>query len=92
MNGKQVARTLLVAAGVLVAGCGGTEVEQESSPAMTTREDGIICSDHSMYDRWIYYSDSTYTVAVGQRSCECYDVVSWGRTTEFYLNFSGSCE
>lgn len=92
MAGKRVARSLLLVAGMLLAGCGGAEVEAEQSPSLETREDQIICDDYTTYNKWIYYSDATMTVRVGERSCECYGPSIWGYSTPFYRNISGSCE
>lgn len=89
--GKHIARGLLLAAGVLMAGCGGVESAEESSPALTTREDQILCTDPSSYYVLQYYSDNTYTVMVGERSCDCLGPVTWGSTSLYYRQDSGSC-
>jgi len=92
MTEKHVARDLPLVAAMLLAGCGGVEVEAEQSSSLETREDRIICDGYTTYDQWRYYSDATLTSLVGERSCECHGPNTWGRSTAFYRHFSGSCE
>jgi hypothetical protein len=91
MTGKHVARGLLLAAGMLLAGCGGIEVAEEQSPSLETREDRFICNEVGTYHKWIYYDDAAMTVAVGERLCDCDGPSSWGRSTAFYREVSGDC-
>ncbi|HEY0092864.1 MAG TPA: hypothetical protein VGB96_01010 [Archangium sp.] len=78
---------------MLLAGCGGVEVEAEDASSLETREDRIICDDPTTYYRKIYYNDANLTPpSVGAWGCECYGFQSSGRSTAFFREVSGSCE
>ncbi|MCP3168108.1 hypothetical protein [Myxococcus qinghaiensis] len=83
----------LLAAGLLMVGCGGVEpaMEEEQS-SLDTRADALPFCGNQSY--WIdYYSDATLTKWVGYMSCECYET-AWisGRRTSFAVtDFSSTC-
>jgi hypothetical protein len=91
MTGKHAARGLLLAVGMLLAGCGGTEVAEAPAPSLETREDRFVCNEVGTYHIWNYYADAAMTVVVGQRICDCDGPSSWGRSTAFSYEVTGDC-
>jgi hypothetical protein len=59
----------LLAAGFL-AGCGGVEGDglEPEAPILASREDRLLCITQYTV---VYYSDATYTTAVGSERCWC---------------------
>ncbi len=85
MRTRSILAGLTLAAGLLSAGCGGTEVEQDAQAPLSEQQDAIYACDGR--NRWLlhYYSDSTYEFIVGGWSCNCGPQSStWGRTTRWY--------
>lgn|GEM_PF-1200189 len=83
----------LLAAGLLMMGCGGVEpaMEEEQS-SLDTREDALPFCGNQSY--WIdYYSDATLTNWVGYISCTCNRTARIsGRQTSFAVtDFSTTC-
>lgn len=92
MTGNHIARSLLLAAGLLFAGCGGADIaDSENGPSLATREDRIVC-DGTFIWRKFYYSDASYSVVVGERSCDCYGSLNWGQTSAFRRDENGTCD
>ena len=90
MQARHVIGSALLVAGMLMAGCGGTEMEQVEQDNLATSEDAIKDCTGQNYE-FIYYSDATKTTVVGERSCDCSIWVRWGTTTAYYDAWSGVC-
>lgn len=92
MTGMRIARGMLLVAGLMFAGCGGTEagtLEEES--ALETREDRLDCRNGGFNFRWIYYSDASYSTVIGERICDCLGPYSWGKSSQFVIEHPGTC-
>lgn len=92
MTGKHIARSLLLAAGMLLAGCGGADIaDSEDGPSLASREDRIDCDGTFVWRRF-YYSDASYSQMVGERSCDCLGALAWGQISAFRLHEHGTCD
>ncbi|AKJ07197.1 Hypothetical protein AA314_08823 [Archangium gephyra] len=73
----------------LLAGCGGV-ADAEEQP-FATREDELPYCDGAY--TVIYYSDASYTTAVGHADCSCGNTLRvFGQKTEYALYSLISCD
>ncbi|PTL74954.1 hypothetical protein [Vitiosangium sp. GDMCC 1.1324] len=72
MQSKATIGALVLASGLLTAGCGGVDTSQDEQSSLSTREDALPSCDGQSYHR-VYYSDSTYTTEIGGWYCFCGD-------------------
>lgn len=92
MTGKHIARSLMLAAGMLFAGCGGPDiVDSKDEQSLETREDEIKC-DRTFISKTYYFSDATYSKLVGEFGCDCVGALNWGVTSAFSEKHTGTCE
>ncbi len=81
----------LLAAGLLLAGCGGGAPVDEEQDALVSREDEAPNCEGLSYET-NYYSDATYTTLVGSRGCDCGYFFYWGKTSSFRQHYDyGGC-
>jgi hypothetical protein len=86
---------VVFAAGLFLAGCGGTEAQTNSSGAPEAATEsgltGVQCTNKQWKD--IFWSDATFTTQVGTMTCTCFgpEVVT-GVTSNFVtLAFEKNC-
>ncbi|MFY2560970.1 hypothetical protein ACN469_25435 [Corallococcus terminator] len=80
----------LLAAGLMMVGCGGPVVEDTEAQDLTSYEAPLPNCDGLNYE-YTYYSDATYTTVVGGRGCDCSFWSAWGKITAFREYVSGTC-
>ncbi len=76
MQMKTVMGGVLLAAGLLSAGCGGTPVDATEQSPLSTREDALpACNGEAFY--YDYYKDAALTQYAGSGWCDCGDSTMW---------------
>ena len=91
MQARNLIGSGLLVVGMLLAGCGGTPVDEATQVQdIGVREDAIPDCTGKDYE-YTYYSDATKTTVIGGRGCSCEAWFSWGRTSSFYDYYSGTC-
>jgi hypothetical protein len=90
MQTRKLIGSALLAAGMLMVGCGGATIETIEQDHLATSEDAAKDCSGQNYE-FTYYSDATKTTVVGERSCDCSNWVRWGTTTAYYDLWSGTC-
>lgn len=91
MQARMLVGSALLAAGMLLSGCGGAAPVEEAQDALVSREDEAPNCNGLSYETF-YYSDASHTTQVGGRGCECGYFYSWGRTSSFSQHFDyGGC-
>ena len=90
MKARNFVASALLAAGMLMAGCGGAGVEASEPADLTSREDALPDCTGQDYE-YTYYSDPAKLNVVGGRGCSCGAWFRWGTTTAYYDYYSGTC-
>jgi hypothetical protein len=90
MQARNLIGSGLLAVGMLLAGCGGTPVDETQVDDLGVREDAIPDCSGQDYE-YTYYSDAAKTTVIGSRGCSCGVWGSWGRTSSYYDYYSGTC-
>ncbi|AGC43774.1 hypothetical protein MYSTI_02458 [Myxococcus stipitatus DSM 14675] len=80
----------LLAAGLVMVGCGGPVEEGLEGQELTSQEEALPNCNGLNYE-YTYYSDATYTTVVGVRGCDCSYWAAWGKITSFREYVSGTC-
>ncbi|MCP3060173.1 hypothetical protein LXT21_15420 [Myxococcus sp. K38C18041901] len=83
-------RGALLAAGLMMVGCGGPVVEDAEAQDLTSREDAAP-NCNGVYYEHTYYRDDTYTTIVGSRACDCSFYSGFGRISAFVESYYGTC-
>jgi hypothetical protein len=91
---KPIISAVLLAAGALSAGCGGTEADMEAQSNLQSREDEqtVWCTNKAWEVR--FYSDPALTLHVGTIRCACYQAQfrSGDTSTPYYkLMYERTC-
>ncbi|MFP2926680.1 hypothetical protein ACLESO_16025 [Pyxidicoccus sp. 3LG] len=90
MQARNFIASTLVAAGMMLAGCGGVEPETGEPVDLATSEDALPDCTGQDY-AYTYYSDPGKTNMVGERGCSCGYWFQWGTRTSNYDFYSGTC-
>ncbi|WP_233277928.1 hypothetical protein [Myxococcus stipitatus] len=73
---------MLFAVGLMLAGCGGSPVDDVEAQDLGTREDRVPdCSGSTTGT--LYYSDATYRYWVGYSGCGCGRWTQWGSSSAY---------
>ncbi|PTL83051.1 hypothetical protein [Vitiosangium sp. GDMCC 1.1324] len=92
MRAKRITGALLLAAGLLSSGCGGTAVETDAQGGKASREDAIWLCDGSMGYRIDYYDDAALTQWAGMYDCTCDGSLYFeGRRTRYQDSNTWQC-
>ena len=85
MQAKKLISGVMLAAGLLAAGCGGTEADMamEEEANLSTREDAVIwCSDKNW--RVNFYAEPELITLVGYIQCRCWQPrIDSGTVTQY---------
>lgn len=73
----------LIAGLVMAVGAYGSELPQESGSIAITPMMG------SVETHWVYFSDATFSVVVGERGYDCYSTFAWGVRTNYVVDMGG---
>ncbi|HZI11190.1 MAG TPA: hypothetical protein VE153_12440 [Myxococcus sp.] len=92
MQARSLVGSALLAAGMLLAGCGGAApVAEEPQEQLVSQEEALPDCTGKNYENE-YYSDASYTTLIGSRGCSCGAYFSWGRTSTYRLYYDyGAC-
>jgi hypothetical protein len=67
---------VVLAAGLLAAGCGGVDISVEEQSTLATRKDALPSCDGLAFER-VFYSDASLTQVTGHWFCYCGDNTVW---------------
>ncbi|MDC0709366.1 hypothetical protein POL68_12910 [Stigmatella sp. ncwal1] len=84
MQAKAVIGSVVLAVGLLSAGCGGQELDAAEQSNLATREDALpACGGKAFF--YDYYKDAALTQYSGSGWCNCGDSTMWlsGRMTQY---------
>ncbi|MFY0566654.1 hypothetical protein ACN28E_22835 [Archangium lansingense] len=90
MQARKLIGSGLLAVGLMLAGCGGSVLDETQVADLSVREDELPDCSGQDYE-YEYYSDATKTTLVGTRGCSCGVWVRWGTITSYYNYSSGGC-
>lgn len=90
MQARNFIGSALLVAGMVLAGCGGTQAEPTEQDHLSTSEDALPNCTGQNYEI-TYYSDASKTTEVGVRGCDCSNYYRWGVTSAFSDSWSGTC-
>ncbi|MCY1078773.1 hypothetical protein [Archangium lansingense] len=76
MQVKTVMGGMLLAVGLLSAGCGGVPLDETEPSQLSTREDALpACGGMAFF--YDYYKDAALTQYAGSGWCDCGDSTMW---------------
>ncbi len=76
-------RLRLIAGLAIAFAAHGSELPRDSGSASITPMMG------SVETHWVYFSDDTFSVEVGERGYDCHRTFAWGVRTDYVLNLGG---
>ncbi|NTX67731.1 hypothetical protein HUA74_44525 [Myxococcus sp. CA051A] len=81
----------LFAAGLMFAGCGGTQADVKEENLASSEGELLVC-DGAEYYRRDYYTNATYSTLAGARGCDCdANSLNWGTVTAYVISWDSPC-
>lgn len=91
MHARTLMGSALLAAGMMLAGCGGAAPAAEEQEPLVSQEEALPDCTGQNYETE-YYSDASYTNLIGSRGCSCGYYFTWGPTSAYRVFYDyGAC-